>query len=78
MPTDGINEGIPVVDPKTIGIELQTADTEPVPPSIMGWTARELLDGLNLTGGNSSYSSIIAAATAYALLDLADAFRQGL
>jgi hypothetical protein len=50
---------------------IETFSDEPAPPSVFGDTARGLLDSARPT----SIDSTISMATAYAVLDLADAIR---
>jgi hypothetical protein len=49
----------------------ETVSYEPAPPSVFGESARQLLDSVRPL----SIDSMINAAKAYALLDLADAIR---
>lgn len=50
---------------------IETFSDEPAPPSVYGITARNLLESARPL----SIDSVIGAAKAYALLDLADAIR---
>lgn len=51
---------------------IETFSDEPAPPSVFGESARQLLDSVRPL---ISIDSMINAAKAYALLDLADAIR---
>lgn len=50
---------------------IETVSYDPAPPSVFGKSARQLLDSVRPL----SIDSMINAAKAYALLDLADAIR---
>lgn len=54
-----------------IGLDVETAGNEPTPPSEFGKKALELLDNARPV----SIDTTISMATAYAVLDLADAIR---